>query len=77
MSTVDSSCNDCGKDTFVDDKDYFMVKHAVWAQHGVGTGMLCMDCMEKRLGRKLVKADILPCPLTRFNPYTKVLLAGD
>lgn len=77
MSTVDSSCKDCGKDTFVDDKDYFMVTHAVWAQHGVGAGMLCMDCMEKRLGRKLVKADILSCPLTRFNPYTKALLVGD
>lgn len=74
---VDPSCHDCGKDTFVDDKDYFMVTHDLWAQHGVGRGLLCMDCMEKRLGRKLVRADIIPCPVTLSNPYTKALLVGD
>lgn len=74
---VDFSCNDCGKDTSVAARDYFMVTHDLWAQHGVGSGLLCMDCMETRLGRKLVKSDILLCVLTQYgNPYTKAILEG-
>ena len=68
-------CKDCGKDCFIDSRDYYMVTHDIWENKGVGTGMLCMDCMEDRIGHKLTKNDILPCPLTEhFNPYTKVIL---
>jgi len=38
-------CKDCGKDCFLDDKDYYMVSHKLWDKIGVGDGMLCMDCL--------------------------------
>lgn len=68
-------CVDCGKDCFVDERDYYMVTHEVWDKYGVGEGMLCMDCMEARIGHKLIKSEILPCPITEyFNPYTMSIL---
>jgi hypothetical protein len=43
--------------------------------HGVGEGMLCMDCIEGRLGHKLTKEEILPCYVTEiYNQYTKLIL---
>ena len=56
-------CVDCGKDTFVDNKDYYMVTFDLWKKFGVGERVLCIDCMEDRLGHKLNKEDILDCPL--------------
>lgn len=68
-------CKDCGKDTFIERKDYYMVTHDLWYKFGVGNGMLCMDCIENRIGRKLTKSDILVCPLTLdYNPYTSAIL---
>lgn len=68
-------CKDCGKDCFIDPKDYYMIHTHLWDIHGCGNGMLCMDCMEDRLGHKLKKEEILPCPLTEWmNPYTKEIL---
>ena len=68
-------CRDCGKDCMIDDKDYYMVSHEIWDKIGVGVGMLCMSCLEERLGHKLKKTEILLCPLTEiFNPYTKEIL---
>ena len=68
-------CKGCSKDCFLDDKDYYMIKHELWDKHGVGLGMLCMDCIEERLGHKLTADDILICPLTtHMNYYTKKIL---
>lgn len=68
-------CVGCGKDTFLDDKDYYMVQFHIWEKHGVGKNMLCMDCIEERIGHKLTKEDILPCILTEhMNYYTKQIL---
>ena len=44
------NCVDCQKDCSVDDKDYYMVKKDVWEKYGVGKKMLCMDCLEERMG---------------------------
>lgn len=69
------TCADCGKDTSQDLRDYYMVTFKLWKKHGVGKRMLCMDCFEKRLGRKLKAEDILDCPVnTMWNPYTKEIL---
>ena len=66
---------DCGKDCMIDDKDYYMVQHEIWDRLVGGHGMLCMDCMEGRLGHTLRKEEILPCVLTEhMNPYTKKIL---
>lgn len=75
----DSSCHICKKDCFSDSKDYYMLKDQIWQKiHPKKSGMLCMDCAEKKLGRTLKMEDILICPLTViFNPYTAAILKGD
>jgi hypothetical protein len=56
-----------------------MLKDEVWKRINPKVeGMLCMDCCEKKLGRKLIAADIHPCPLTTdINQYTRSILLND
>jgi hypothetical protein len=55
-----------------------MIKDELWKKYGVGYRMLCMDCIENRLGRKLQKDDLTDCPLnTEDNEYTKAIINGD
>lgn len=69
------ACVDCNKLCYDDNRDYYMVTDEIWKKQGVGDGMLCMDCMEERLGHKLTKEDILVCPLTQVgNLYTSTIL---
>lgn len=66
------ACKDCGKDTWVDLKDYYMVEDKTWDKYGLGKkcGMLCINCLEQRLGHKLGTHEITFCPLNLDNPYT-------
>lgn len=84
------NCADCGRSTLDDPRDYYMVSMEVWNEYGLGTtarrnpeggwtedepsGMLCMDDMERRLGRKLTRDDLHECPLNYLNPYTRSTL---
>jgi hypothetical protein len=60
-------CRDCGVDT-VAIGEYYMVNNDVWLsagmQIGSAKGMLCIGCLEARLGRKLTPSDF---PLWRIN----------
>jgi len=71
-------CVDCSIDTGLHgwgDKNYYMVTDDIWKKYGVGEQMLCIDCLEKRMGRKLTKDDFTLCQLnTQHNPYTKSIL---
>jgi hypothetical protein len=50
-------CLDCGKNTW---DEYYMLKDSLWEKiHPEISGMLCLDCAERRLGRKLVSADFM------------------
>jgi len=50
-----------------------MVYDDLWLKYG-SDHMLCMDCFERKLGRKINQNDLVDCPLnTWMNPYTKVL----
>ena len=70
-------CVDCQKDCAVDDKDYYMVNNDVWEKYGVGEKMLCIECLEQRIGHSLTKSEILDCPLNNFlNPYTREIIEG-
>ncbi|GAB3975613.1 hypothetical protein GCM10028806_33560 [Spirosoma terrae] len=77
---VDPFCKCCNKDTFDDNRDYYMVRDEVWFQiMPTKKGMLCMDCLETKLGRKLTAADLTLCPLNMDplpigNQYTRQLL---
>jgi len=71
-------CADCGKDTFIESKDYYMVTTELWEKYGVGEKMLCIGCMEDRLGHKLTKEDITDCPVnTLMNEYTIKILSNE
>ena len=54
------ACADCGVCTFCAG-EYYVVRHQLWRNHGVGNRMLCIGCLEKRLGRRLVRADFIRC----------------
>jgi hypothetical protein len=51
-------CVDCGVDTLATGQ-YYIVRRPVWAASGLGRqdGMLCLDCLERRLGRRLRNED--------------------
>ena len=69
-------CKDCNKNTFESSEvDYYMLTHELWDRIGVGDGMLCIACVEERLGRKLKAEDLLDCPLNdSMNEYTQKIL---
>lgn len=70
------ACVECKKDTFQDNKDYYMLKDHVWKAIAKDPeDMMCMDCAEKALGHKLTITEIMICPLnTMFNDYTRSIL---
>jgi Protein of unknown function (DUF2695) len=67
------SCKDCASDY---DEDY-MVQNDVWKACGAGDGMLCIGCLEKRIGRKLRRQDFTDLPLNEINPKTRSLRLQD
>jgi hypothetical protein len=60
------SCEDCGTSTF---GEYYMVHDEVWADTGMAPdgGLLCVGCLERRLGRRLTPDDFTSCPLNKDN----------
>jgi hypothetical protein len=53
-----SCCRDCKQDT-IESGNYYMVHDEIWAASGLSDleDMLCLDCLEGRLGRRLTIAD--------------------
>jgi hypothetical protein len=51
--------------------EYYMVTNPVWKKAGVepNGGMLCIGCLEDRLGRLLIHSDFLWCPLNVMNVF--------
>ena len=65
-------CNLCGKDVFKNPNDYFMLRDKVWDEvcdndYISRTDVLCKSCVEKILGRKLVKSDYTNAPVNKSN----------
>ena len=57
-------CLDCGRDT-AQMSEYYMVHNRIWKRYGVKHGMLCIGCLERRMGRKLTKLDFTDAPTNR------------
>lgn len=57
-------CVDCSVDTLIAG-EYYMVHDHVWLQTGLGKrdGMLCITCLEKRIGRQLTSNDFPNLPI--------------
>lgn len=58
-------CRSCGTDTHPKSgiQEYYMVNFDIWEVVGNPPGMLCVGCLEDRLGRRLTPLDFLGCPL--------------
>jgi hypothetical protein len=66
------TCEDCG--TY--DYDMYMVNDDIWSKYGNESNTLCMNCLEKRMGRKLTKDDFSQyknAPANKYNPQVKKL----
>lgn len=63
------ACMDCHRDTSPNGlSEYYMIQFDLWDQTTnlkERDWMLCIGCLEKRLGRKLVPRDFTDCPLNR------------
>jgi hypothetical protein len=57
-------CKDCTDNTSIMD-EYYMVTDEIWAQAGMAPdgGMLCIGCLEARIGRQLTAADFPAYPV--------------
>jgi hypothetical protein len=54
-------CLDCGKNTFLHNEDYYMLRNKLWRQlvpREQRHGMLCLSCVSERLGRPLQPEDL-------------------
>jgi len=64
-------CLDCGVDT-AELGEYYMVCHRVWYYLSRSDeGMLCIGCLENRLGRCLTKKDFIKAPVNRLDVFHK------
>jgi hypothetical protein len=63
-SDRDSSCVDCGFDT-IEAGETYMLHDNVWEEACAGAGLLCIGCVEQRIGRQLTPSDFVDCPLNR------------
>lgn len=67
------TCLDCRLDTH-QLQEYYMVHDSVWYSVAEEPGMLCIGCLEIRLGRNLTSSDFTDCALNRgFFPQSKRL----
>lgn len=70
-------CLDCNVDTIAI-AEYYMVSDDIWANSGVGPlgreGMLCIGCLEGRLGRRLTADDFTDAPTNRCGRRSERLL---
>lgn len=60
-------CGDCGTDTIAG-REFYMVTDALWerAQAAGAVDLLCIGCLEARLGRRLHAADFNEAPINRI-----------
>jgi hypothetical protein len=63
-------CRDCGICTHRIN-EYYMVDFDLWDAHGVEEGMLCIGCLEQRLGRALCPADFIDAPINDRSTFPK------
>lgn len=59
-----AACTNC-------DYEYYMVTDEVWlTANPKDRGMLCIGCLEQRLGRELTRKDFTGAPLNTINLLT-------
>jgi len=61
------TCQDCGDPNY----NMYMVNDDIWKKYGNKYDTLCMDCLEKRMGRNLTKDDFSQHKDALVNIYNK------
>jgi hypothetical protein len=61
-------CDGCGVYAL---DEFFSVHDDVWAAGGAGRDLLCVGCLEDRLGRKLTPADFTDLPINTNPAFTR------
>jgi coenzyme F420-reducing hydrogenase beta subunit len=61
-------CADCGVCTYCAG-EYYMVRDELWRKYGAGDGMLCVGCLERRVGRRLEGTDFNFLPLDENHEF--------
>jgi len=71
--TYNTRCADCGLDTIAEG-EWYMVEDAIWEQawghisRGTpGEQILCIGCLEKRIGRALTSSDFTDAPTNELD----------
>ena len=68
-------CKKCNIDT-LEIKEYYMVKNEIWKKVNPElTGMLCITCLERKLGRQLKSEDFTDCLLNKRKDKSSLLLS--
>lgn len=67
----DFDCFECGLNTM---NEYYMVKNSLWDKYGIIYGMLCVLCLEDRMGRRLKPKDFVNFPINHGVIGTSELL---
>lgn len=63
-------CEDCAVNTLLG-HEYYMVHNHVWYDEaGMDEGMLCIGCLEIRLGRQLRAEDFMDVPIHFIYPQS-------
>ncbi len=68
---MEGNCKDCGFSTLAQGSlvdgsklnEYYMVYNNIWKQAKGGRGLLCIGCLESRLGRQLYEDDFTDAPI--------------
>lgn len=60
-------CDGCGRDTVSPPFEWYTVHDQIWAETGLGThdAVLCVGCLEQRLGRQLQPEDFPDVPTNK------------
>lgn len=61
-------CLDCKVDTGKIGEHYMLIEETWQLAHKSNQGMLCVDCLESRIGRRLVASDFNDSHINRVKP---------
>ena len=67
----DFICIECNINT-LEINEYYMIQDYLWQQINPQTkGMLCIGCVEEKLGRTLTAADFSPYPINQIGFFVQ------
>lgn len=69
-------CKQCGKNTFIHDHNSYMVNDRLWMRMNKErkSGMVCLECLEKYLTRKIDVNDLKEHQLNKLHPEFRTLI---